>query len=120
MDAGSVDPAIIKIEEGADSNGVIDGLVVPSGGVKRLHVVGRNLRRVAVHLVDEAQKHFFFFTEAGGFKIAKDRLYELLAKLRATFPLQKYRRDRGVGLQSERAIIARRGIGCNQLAESGR
>ena len=82
MDAGGIDPAVVKIKQGTDSNGVIDGLVVPAGGVKRLHVAGRNLRRVAVHLVDEAQKHFFFFTETGGFKVAKDRRDQLLAKLR--------------------------------------
>ena len=120
MDAGGVDPAVVKIEQGADGNGIINGFVLPAGGVKGLHVVRRNLRRVAVHLVDKAQKHFFFFTETGGFKVAKDRLYELLATVRATFPLQKYRRDRGVRLQSERAIIASRRIGCNQLAEPGR
>ena len=79
----------------------------------------RNLRRVAVHLVDKAQKHFFFFTETGGFKVRR-RLYELLATVRATFPLQKDRRDRGVRLQSERAIDCEPTYRLNQLAESGR
>ena len=119
MDAGGIDPAVVKIEQGADGDGVIDGLVVPAGGVKRLHVAGRNLRRVAVHLVDEAQKHFFFFTEAGDFKITKDRLYELLATVRATFLLQKYRRDRGVRFQSKGTIIASRSIGRNEFGSPG-
>ena len=80
MDAGGVDPPVIKVEQGADGDGVIDGLVIPAGGVQRLHIAGRNLRRIAVHFVYEAQQRFFFFAEAGGFEIVENRVYELLAK----------------------------------------
>jgi hypothetical protein len=96
VDSGSVDPPVIEVEQGANGDGVIDGLVIPAGGVKRLHVVGRNLRRVAVHLVNEAQKRLLFFAETRGLEIVKDRPYELLTTVRSAFPLQKYRRDRGV------------------------
>ena len=106
VDARGVDPPVVEIKQSANGDGVIDRLVIPAGGVKRLHIVGGNLRRAAVHLIDEVQQRFLFFAEARGSKIAKDRLYKFLAIIRAAFPFQKYRRDRGVRLQSERAIIA--------------
>src|SRR6267378_72751 len=40
VDARRVDPAVVKVEQRADGDGVVDGFIRPTRGVERLHVLG--------------------------------------------------------------------------------
>ena len=55
VDARSIDPAIVEIEERANGDGVINHFVGPTGGLERLHVGSGDAGRVMVYLVHEAE-----------------------------------------------------------------
>jgi hypothetical protein len=61
VDAGCVDPAVVEIEQRADGDGVVDGIVGPADRVERLHVSGADVGGIAVHLRHETEQGFFFF-----------------------------------------------------------
>jgi hypothetical protein len=77
--SGSVDPPVVEIEQGTDGDGVVDGFVVPSGSVERLHVVRRDAGRMQIHFRDETEEGLFVVGEGGCFEIAEYAPYELLA-----------------------------------------
>ncbi len=104
VDAGGVDPTVIEIEEGADGDGVVYGVVGPTYFVKGLHVVGAHGGGIVVDLPDEAQQGFLFLGESGGFQVAEYALDQL-------FTAQQFSRNCGVGLQSKGAIVLVRSIG---------
>ena len=58
MNATGVDPAIVKIEERADRDGVVNRLVSVADLVEGLDIGGLDGGRVAIHLLDEAHKRF--------------------------------------------------------------
>jgi hypothetical protein len=111
-DSSGVDPAVVEVEEGADGDGVVDRFVRPARGVQGLHVVGGDLGRFAIDAVNEAKERLFVLGERRGLEIAKHGVDE-------GFASEQDRRDRGVGLQSEGAVILGGGVGGDQLAETG-
>ena len=66
MYAAGIDPPIIEIEQGADRDRQIDGIVIPTGGVKWLHIFRRNSRRVVIHLMHETKQSFMLFVQPRG------------------------------------------------------
>ena len=56
VDAGGIDPAVVEIEERADGDREIQLLVRPAGGSHRIEIRGRDVRRVVIHRVDEAEE----------------------------------------------------------------
>ncbi len=60
MYARGIYPAIIEIEQGTNGDGVINRLVSPSGFAKRIHILSRYSRRVAIHLANETKQSFVF------------------------------------------------------------
>ena len=70
--ATGVDPSIIKVEQGAYCNCQIDGVVLPAGGVKRLHIFGRNAWRIVIDLVDKSEQSLMLFIELGVLQIPQD------------------------------------------------
>jgi hypothetical protein len=71
VNTAGVDPAIVEVEQRADSEGKVNRFVGPSYGVERLHIVGCDLGRIVVHLVDKPEQHFFLFLQSGVFQIAE-------------------------------------------------
>ena len=75
------------------------------------HIGGRNLRRMAVYLADEPEQCFVLLIKRRAFQIVENARDQTLAA-------QQFSRNCGVGLQSKRAMILVRGVGCNQLANA--
>lgn len=67
--SAGVDPAVVEVEQRAHRDGEIDGIVVPSGGVERLHIFGIDTRRIVIDFVDETEQGFVFFIELGVLQI---------------------------------------------------
>ena len=109
--AAGVDPAIVEIEHGADGDGEIDSVVLPTHCVERQHIFGRDARRVAIHFIDEAEEGFMLLVKPGGFEIAEHAPDQV-------FVAQQFGRDRGVRLESKRAIIAIGGVSGDQFADA--
>ncbi len=112
VDAGGVDPAVIEVEEGTDGDGVVDLLVGPAGGVEGYHVGGGDGMGGGVDLVEEAEEGFLGGGKGGGFEVGEDGLDGF-------FTAKEDRRDRGVGLDSEGAMVAGGGEGGDEFAEAG-
>ena len=112
VDAGGIDPAVIEVEEGADGDGVVDLFVGPAGGVEGSDVGGGDGGGGGIDLVEEAEEGFLGFGEGGGFEVGEDGLD-------GCFAAEEDRRDRGVGLDSEGAMIAGGGEGGDEFAEAG-
>jgi len=89
MNAAGIDPPVVEVEERAHCNREIDGVIVPAGGVHRLHVVRRNARRVMIHLMDKTEQSFVLFIQRGSLQVAQYALHQF-------FVTQKFGRDRGV------------------------
>jgi hypothetical protein len=109
--AAGIDPAIVKVEQRADRDRVINLLVSPTGLMQRLHIAGGNAWRVLIDLIDEPKQQLFLIAQSGAFQIPDYSLHQV-------FVSQQFRRDRGVRLQSKRTLILRRGVRRNQLAKS--
>ncbi len=58
VNAAGVDPTIVKIEERADGNGVVDRLVGITGLVQGLDIRRLNRNGIAIDLADEAEQRF--------------------------------------------------------------
>jgi hypothetical protein len=91
MDAAGIDPAIVKIEQSAHSDGEVYGLVVPTQGAQGNHVVRGNSRGIVIHLVDKAKQCFVLLIERGGFEVFEDSPDQFLV-------FQQFRRNCGVRL----------------------
>jgi len=75
--AARVDPAIVEVEHRANSNGEIDGVVLPTGSVQRLHVFGCDARRIVIHLIDEPEKRFVFFVQFRSLQIPQHTPHQI-------------------------------------------
>jgi len=108
-DSARVDPAIIEIEQRADRDRVVDGVVCPAGRVEGLHILGGDFGRAAIYLGHEAEERLLLFGERGRLEIVDDGVDQRLGGVRVEreFRCEQDRRDRGVRLQSERAVIRR-------------
>lgn len=106
-------PAVKEIEERANGEGIVDGLIVPARRNEGLHIFGANLMRARVDFLHEPQKQSFGFVNGRGLRIAQHRGNQILAS-------QQFRRDRGVRLGSERAVIESRCVRGDHLAQAGR
>jgi hypothetical protein len=69
MNAARINPPIIEVEESTHSDGEVDGIVIPSFSVKRLHIVCRDSRRIVIDLTDEAEKGFVLLIKARCFQV---------------------------------------------------
>jgi len=79
MDAARVDPPVIEIEQRADRDGEIDGLIAPIRCMEPFDVLRTNTRRIVIHLLDEPEQHLMFFIQRRVFQIAEDTPNKLFA-----------------------------------------
>ncbi len=112
LDATSVHPAIIEIEQRANGHGQIEGFIRPSAGTQRFHILHCDLGRVMVHPGHEPQQGLFPLWQRRPFKILEHAFDQL-------FTAQQFRCDRSVILRSERAVISGGSKCRNQLAHAG-
>jgi hypothetical protein len=56
--AGRVNPAIVEVEETAHGDGVVDGLLGPSGALDFVNIGPANLVRCAIDLIQEGEERF--------------------------------------------------------------
>ena len=61
MNAAGVDPAVVEIEQRADGNGVVNGLVCEAGLVKRVDVRRLYGDGIEIDFVDKAEQRLFRF-----------------------------------------------------------
>ena len=97
-DARAIDPAVVEVEEGADGDGVVDGLIAAANGVEGGDVRGVYAGAVVIDLRAEGEESLF-----GG---SKRRVAE------------QDRRDRGVSFVSEETVIAFGGLGGDEFTEA--
>ena len=98
VDAGRVNPSIIELEERTDSDRVVECLIRPAGCLCRVDVGLVNLIRLMYHFCDEPEERFLLIGDWSRRVVVQDRLHE------RAIP-QELRRDRGVGANSERALV---------------
>jgi hypothetical protein len=89
MNAAGIDPPVVEVEESAHCNRQIDGVIVPTGGVQRMHVFARNARRVMIHFMNKTEQGFVLFIQRAGLQVAQYALHQF-------FVTQEFGRDRGV------------------------
>ncbi len=110
--SGGIDPAVVKIEQAADVDGIVDGFIGPAGVVHPGNVRGPDGDRVAVYFLDKPEQGLFRVRDGRSGVVGDDRI-----DLGAVF--QQFRRNCGVALDSKRTLIARRSECGNQFPLSG-
>lgn len=63
VDPGRIDPAIVEVEERANSNRVIDCFIRPSLRMQSLDVFVADTGRFVIHLSDESQQYLIFLRQ---------------------------------------------------------
>ena len=58
MNSAGIDPAIVEIEEGADGDGIVDGLVAVADGMQGIDIRGLDGDRFTIDLAYETEKGF--------------------------------------------------------------
>src|SRR5512145_817854 len=99
--------SVINIEQRADVDCVFDGLVADAGGAQRGDVGRAHVVRMERQFLEEAERRAQFGIEGRGAPIVHDRAYEPII-------VQSQRRDRGVRLRSEDALVE---FGCERGEE---
>jgi len=108
MHSRRINPSIVKIEQRANRDREIDCLVRPAHRVQRLHILGRNPRRIMVDFVNKAEQRLLFLRERRAFQILQHAPHQLLAA-------QQFSRNCGVRLQSKRTVVPVRCVRGDQL-----
>ena len=112
-DARRIDPVVVELKERADGYRVVERLIGPTGLARTIHVLLANGSGVANHLLDKGVKRPVLVGDRRAVEIIQDTLYQ------SAIPVQ-LRRDRGVGANSEQALIELRSKGRDELALPGR
>lgn len=79
VDSAGIDPAIVEIEECANGDGEINGLVVPALCVQWLHVASRNIGRIVIDFINKAQQRFIFIIQPTCLQIVENALDQFFA-----------------------------------------
>ena len=98
MNAACVDPPVVEIEQRADADRIVDGLVRKSRFVEDCDICGLDGNGIVVHLSHKAKQGFLRLGEQRGFYVREHTRNQFRAA-------KQFRRDRGVRLRSKRAIV---------------
>ena len=79
MDSAGIDPAIVEIEESADGDGIVNGLVAVADGMQGIDIRGLDGDRFTIDLADEAEESFLRVRQTGCFGIGEHTFYQFLA-----------------------------------------
>jgi len=69
VNAACIDPAIVKVEQRAHPDGQVDGIIIPTGGIERLHIFFRDSRRVMIHFIDEPKQGLVLLIQSRALEI---------------------------------------------------
>ena len=61
MDTAGVDPPIVEVEQRANRDGVVYGLVTVTGRMQALNVVRLNIVGITIHLLNKPHQSLFRF-----------------------------------------------------------
>lgn len=89
VNPGGVDPAIVKVEQCADSDGEIDRLVGPTVFIQPPHVVRCNVGRIPIDFRNEPEQRLVLLIKLGILQVPKRLPYEFLIS-------KQFRRNCGV------------------------
>jgi hypothetical protein len=67
--SAGVDPAIVEVEQRAHRDRQVDGVIIPTGGIERLHIFFRDSRRVMIHFIDEPKQGLVLLIQSRAFEI---------------------------------------------------
>jgi len=110
LNAAGIDPAIVKVEQGADGDGVVNDFVSVAGRMQEVDIGRADVHRFAIHFSHKPHERFFGLGEQRCFEIGEDAVDQL-------FTAEQFRRDRGVRFRSKRAVVQVRGVSGDQLTE---
>jgi hypothetical protein len=113
VDAGGIDPGVIELEQRADGDRVIERFVAPAGRFGCVDVFLAYLGRVGADRIEQAEQRAFPFGARRRSIVVQNGIDE------CSVPEQR-RRGGGMRAYSERALIAARGKGRDQLAHPWR
>jgi hypothetical protein len=97
MEAERVGEPVVDVEQHADLDRILYGLIAHAGGAEWLHVRRPHLRRGERELLEEAERRSQLRIERRGAPIGQDRLDRVVL----LFVLQGQRRDRAVSASSK-------------------
>ena len=112
-DSGRIDPVVVELKERADGYRVVERLIRPTSLARHIHVFLPNGSGVANHFSDEGVKCPVLIGDRRVVEIVHDTLHQ------SAIPVQ-LRRDRGVGANSEKALVELRRKRRDELALPGR
>ncbi len=112
-DSGRIDPVVVELKERAHGYRVVERFIRPTGLARHIHVFPPNRRRVANHFSDEGVKRPVLIRDRRVVEIGHDTLHQSAISV-------KLRRDRGVGANSEKALVELRRERRDELALPGR
>ena len=113
MHTCSVDPTVIEVEQSADGEGVVEGFVGPAGLPHFLDVREPDLIGLFVNLLYKLEERFLGLRDGRSSIILEDGSYLVGIA-------EQFRRDRGVGANSNRTLIAAGSEGGNQFSHARR
>ena len=112
-DSRRIDPVVVELKERAHGYRVVKRLIRPTCLARYIHVFLSNGSGVANHFSDERVKRPILFRDRGVVEIVHDTLHQSAISV-------KLRRDRGVGANSEEALVELRCESGDDLALPGR
>jgi len=96
--ARGVDPVVVELEERADGNRVVESFVRPPGFENPIDILLTDRRRVVDHFSNEGVERPVLVREWGRVDVGQNTLNEIPIS-------EQLRRDRGVGADSEEALV---------------
>jgi len=102
MEAERVRQAVVNVEEHADLDRILHGVIAHTGGAQWFHVRRSHVRWGERELLEEAEGRTQLGIERSGAPISQDCLDQGVVFL---FLLQGQRRDRAVSAGSEQALV---------------
>jgi len=113
VNAGRIDPGVVKLEQGTDGDGVVNRLFAPTRPFQTINVLATKHVRLRIHLLDEREECLLT-------TIDRRRTVVLEHGIDEASVAQELRRDRGVRTDSKRTIVAARCERSDQLSLTGR
>ncbi len=89
MHTACVNPAIIKIEQGTDRDGIVNSLISEACFMQNGDVSGLYVDGIFIHLSDKTEKNFFGIGQRAGFHILQNACHQFMI-------VQQFRCDRSV------------------------
>jgi hypothetical protein len=98
VNAASINPAIVEIEERANRNRVVDRFIAIANRVQSSNVFRLDPNRISIHFPYKTKKLFLRIRQRAALRILQHTFHQFGI-------VQQFRRDRGVRLRSKRTFV---------------